>query len=80
MTAETVSRDVLEYLRAEVADGCDVALTNADAAYLLGEIERLRGALQEISTTFHGNPTKYMEAANRAVEIADAALDGGPSK
>ena len=29
-------------------------------------------ALQDIATTFHGNPTKYTEAANHAAEVADA--------
>lgn len=38
----------------------------------------LRNALINISTTFHGNPRGYMEAANRAVGIADEALDRFP--
>jgi hypothetical protein len=43
----------------------------------VAEIKKLRTALEQISTTFHGNPTRYMEAANIAVEIADSALDVG---
>jgi len=38
----------------------------------------LRNALIDISTTFHGNPKGYMAAANRAVEVADEALDKRP--
>lgn len=40
----------------------------------------LRNALIDISTTFHGNPKGYMAAANRAVEIADKALDEFPQR
>lgn len=39
------------------------------------EYERLRAALLDISTTFAGNPKNYIAAANRAVEIAESALD-----
>jgi hypothetical protein len=40
----------------------------------------LRNALIDISTIFHGNPRGYISAANRAVEVADKALDEFPQR
>lgn len=41
MTASPHAVDLLDYMREEVADGYDVALTNADAKALLAMISNL---------------------------------------
>lgn len=75
---ERMEREI-EQLRLDLAQQTANTTTVLQAQHerdaAIEDVRRLRIALEDISTTFHGNPLKYMEAANRAVEIADSALD-----